>query len=429
MRIFSRHIPKKFARSYFEDVTEFNIRISRIQKDFLYFTRDHQFQKAQLLFQEIQELEALKREGFAPAKKEKTENLKSYVEKNDFINDELLDAFKQIGDLFGKPKKCLELLSELDNEIASFQSFLNCDFKKIKPGVGIFLPNYIWVPDFSPNYSYVNTYGLLRYLLRKKLQTHQIEKQDKLYTLSGFVVEASKIVANGALFIEQFLMGISLTHGIYTHYLQWYLIAVAFEKKLFSFDQRITLRDLLTTSVAKSQYQMDSEMVWPRLLDFVIQSTDPDKLYNFNLGAPQRSNSLLLRSPVNPHLRGYLLNSWHRNIAEFQRQFALTHPDSDPIPYICLVGAQTVFQQSFGACNVGMRAASVERFYRETLCNNVDIQSHETGAVITESAQEKFSIVDRQYQLIQSKKTKPNNFFRTAKLPTNNSNFFNELRF
>ena len=393
--------------------------ISENEGKFLSATNHHHFKGAQLLFRKRQRLAQLYHDRFFAelAHLEQREGdhrvnsswtrirqVTGFLTPSHFTfpknipaekQEAVIDAFVQMAILLSDHKQCIDLYKELDGQIAAFQPFLKCDFTQFTPGAGLFLANGLWAPNKSRLPS-VNTHDLLRYLMRRKLQTHHIETQDKLYTFSGFVdaQKADNIVRNGALFKEQFLMGASLLHGLNVHYLQWYLFAAAVEKKLLSFEKDLTLRDMISAMIDvkdNSQYDFSA---WNSIIDSINRTDFKKTCDHFYLGDPHRLNSFLQYSADIPHLRGYMLNEHHEKIKKFQQYFEFKY--SKKIPYACIMGGQAVAYNFFGMFDVGFTNATVDEYYQQHFKGKYTFNQSE--GILIESAKEQFSIVDKEYK-------------------------------
>ncbi len=315
----------------------------------------------------------------------------------------ILDGLEQIISLLGNPKQCVSLFKELNDKIAAFQPFLNGDLSKIVPGPGLLLHGSMWVPGNAPQENFPilgNTYGLLRFLMRKKLQGHGIETQDELYIFAGFVNPkiANAIVENGALFKEQFLMGSALLHGLYSHYLQWYLFSVAIEKNVITFQEEITLRDMLTAMIEVKTNT--GSVLWSAIIDFIVSpnccNIEPN---GFNLGSPHRLNSLVCSSSKElPYLSGYLLNSFYKNIIKFFEQVEIKLQGNTTELYSSLVGAQALASADFKGFDLGYTNDSVERYYTDHSKTGCDVKSFDKSTgVLVKSAEKRFSVIEKEY--------------------------------
>ena len=311
----------------------------------------------------------------------------------------IISAFEQITNLFSNPDHCIELLKELDQQIKAFEPFLQCNFATVVPGIKIRLYRSLQVPSFtSPTIPH--THGLLHFLIRKKLQSHGIEKQDELYTFSGFVNSkiADNIVRNGGLFKEQFLMGNALSHGIYPHYLQWYLIAAAVEKNMLVFDDNITLCHLLSAAVDVQSTQSNFSL-WGICFDFASTPRFNKNLSDFNVGAPHRLNSLLFFSDSIPHLRGYLINSFFKNIVKFQKH--VKNEYQKDISYLAIVGASAIAHNLFNLFDLGYDNHCVKKYYREQAKTGNDVVNFdEQSGILIKSAKKRFRIIEAQYNIL-----------------------------
>lgn len=284
----------------------------------------------------------------------------SQVQKN-----ALKDAFTQIAYLLADPLQCLNLLQSLDTQIERAQSFLGCDFSSIQPGAGIIISNYQWPnPPVADSPSISQTHGILRYLIREQLSKHGIDAQNELVTFSGFVEPelANSLIASGSLFKEQFLMGTALIHGLYSHYLQWYIISRALEEKLLHFKEDLTLLDVLRASV--SVKKSNGLLVWASLIDFIQKGSD---ITHYDFGSPHQLNNALLNSEKLVYLRGYLLNSWYKSIEKYRKTVG---EQASKITlnefYKLLITGQTLAGSYFDWFSLGNTAATIEGYYTKT---------------------------------------------------------------
>ncbi len=58
-------------------------------------------------------------------------------------------------------------------------------------------------------------------------------------------VKANALVTSGALFKEQFFLGNALTHGLYSHYFQWLLMALAIESGRIKLPDNLSLKEIM----------------------------------------------------------------------------------------------------------------------------------------------------------------------------------------
>jgi hypothetical protein len=252
----------------------------------------------------------------------------------------LIKIFKQIKKLLSDSPRCIELLKELDEDIRKNQHCINADFCQINPENPLKIEGFPFSFPTEPTQpqKFIKSYGLLRFLIRKKLQNHDIEKQDELITFIGFVdvEKANKIVEDGALFKEQFLTFLSIFHGLYSHYLHWYLLAIALEKKELNL-YGLTLRELLGYMV--NIFDDKGISMW----QFLIDLYDPKKL---NFSYPESLNSILLCNDSLPYLRGYLINSWFKNIEKLQKVMKEKH-HGQFLNYETILFSQLAFSPNF----------------------------------------------------------------------------------
>lgn len=220
----------------------------------------------------------------------------------------ILQTFASIRKLLHDIPKCIKLLQPLENALKINIPGLS----KIKSCEYITINRLKWPVIPEEGYPSVDKRGLLRLLLRDYLQRYGIETQDELYTFAGFVdtEEANKIVRSGALFKEQFLMGNALVHGVYTHYIQWYLIVRAFEKGYIKSD--LTPKDLLQASV--DIRTKSGVTLWTRIVDAVSHEEKPEGCVEYGLSSPHEMSSFLYNQEILPNIAKYLCHSLHRSL-------------------------------------------------------------------------------------------------------------------
>lgn len=314
------------------------------------------------------------------------------------------DTINQMITLLTYPRQCVSLLKELDKDIANHQFFLKRNFSARKPGVGLFLSYSLQVPALSSrlpsDLKSDITDDLLLYLIRKKLQPHGIETQDAIHTFVGFVDEdkANNIVRKGALFKEHFLTSNFLVHGVYSHYFQWYLFAAAVDEGIIVLPKGVTLKNVLTGIIDNGLLWSFSGTIslWQQMIDFFHLTPGFNAHHlNFYLGQPHRLNSLLLFSRNIPHLRGYLLELWHKNVIEFQAHYKEVY--SIEIPYNCLVAAQTAAGPYTNQFDAGEDFNnSIEDYYQK---KGIEHSYDKDAGIIKQSAKVRFAdipILDKQ---------------------------------
>lgn len=351
-----------------------------LQDIFLILVNTHRFEAAQVLF------------GYLNTTCRKTKN-ESQVEKKsntrhpewkDYASSLVVDEktapfkaiFNQMVALLENPARCLVLLEKLDRDLSVFFP----EMKDIVPGEGYTLIYDFHLPSApTASQSTIKTYHLFRCLLREQLEKFGIEKQSELYTFSGFVQPqaADCILKSGALFKEQFLRGNALLHGVYSHYLQWYLFSRAVEEGDITLPPGIRLVDVLFQAVVMKG---EDDPVWNKLIDLVEKPLfeKGDNLHY--LGSPHRLNALLLCAPELPHLRGFLLNQWYKNIHKLQDLCMTLYNKS--ISYECIIGAMAFSANIFNAFSLGYDNRQVKKYYPKTVKFNVS-----TGIVVKDAAQ------------------------------------------
>lgn len=309
----------------------------------------------------------------------------------------LKKAFRDIVSFFENPTQCLASLKKLDEQIFEQGSCLGFNFSLIKPGKPMSLFGDLCFPENNPDNTLIpNTLGLLHYLLREKLQKHGIEQQNELYTFSGFVdsQKADEVIKRGALFKEQFLMGNALMHGVYSHYLQLYLIAEALENRVITLDDGLTLKELLAAFITVKVLRDDNaSSVWTTIIDTLsrtqlIQIQEPTQFY---FGSPHRLQSALLYSPELPNLRGLLLNHVYRKLDRYKEMVNISF-NGKTVSDRCIIGAMAVSFHIFNLCDIDITNADVNSYYLK-MPSNIKRNFDQKTGIMTTSAKEKFRIL------------------------------------
>ena len=362
-----------------------------LSSKFLQHMNAHQFEKATLALRELQ----AKRSQYHSAHTPDKPITKPIVRIRFF--SEYLEPTKQVAmqkavyalrDLLADPLQCSQLLKELDTQLADFEPLLECDFSKLNPGPGILLSQQYIIPSESIlSLKTIDTKNVLLYLIQKQLTKEGINTQDRLYTFFDFINEqiANNLVRQGILFDESPLSGNAILHGIYTHYLQWYLFSIAIEKGVIKLDPSINLYEIMTAMVdSKVTYKTP---LWSSLIDHTEEVTSDERTdyFQFFLGSPHRLNLYLLSSPLTPHLRGYLLNEWVRDITTFQSFFY--HHYKKEISYESLAEGFAVANEAFDGLNLQITRKMIAQFYHQKKHKNV---SPETG-ILLENPEKKFA--------------------------------------
>ena len=363
-----------------------------LSSKFLQQMNAHQFEKATVALRELQ----AKRSQYSIRTHTPDKAIEKPIVRIRFFS-EYLESTKHtamqkavyaLRDLLADPLQCSQLLKELDAQIADFEPLLGCDFSKLNPGPGILLSQQYIIPSESIlSLKTIDTKNVLLYLIQKQLTKEGINTQDKLYTFLDFINEqiANNLVRQGILFDESPLSGNAILHGIYTHYLQWYLFSIAIEKGTIKLDPCINLVEVMTAMVdSKITYQVP---LWSSLIDHAEEATGDDRTdyFQFFLGSPHRLNLYLLSSPLTPHLRGYLLNEWARDITTFQSFFYDSYKKE--ISYESLAEGFAAANEAFDGLNLQITKKMIAQFYREKQHKDVCAQ---TG-ILVENAEEKFA--------------------------------------
>jgi len=403
------YLDKHFDLFLSKDLVELENNIEELECLFLRLVNEHFFIEAEPILHQVRFLTLHKNTYFCFSNREEKASFLKIKFKDCFPctfpdnisekrQEAIINAFEQITNLFSNPQQCIELLKELDEQIKVFEPFLQCDFSTVLPGNAIRLHRSLKVPS-SESPTIQHTHGLLHFLIRKKLQSHGVEKQNELYTFSGFVNSelANSIIRNGSLFKEQFLMGNSLIHGIYSHYLQWYVIAAAIEKNILVFQDNITLRDLLSAAVEVKLKGYNS--IWERCFDFVSVPRFNKDCSDFNIGSPHRLNSLLFFADDIPHLRGYLVNSFLKNILKFRQH--VKNEYQKEISYLCIVGASAISYSNFNLFYPGYDNNNIKNYYHTQAKTGVYVESFGTkSGILIKSAKELFALIEQQYNIL-----------------------------
>lgn len=316
--------------------------------------------------------------------------------------EQIEDAFVQIKELLCDVETCIELLQPLDNELSELLPQLG-DFKSLK---NIIVNGLLWPAAEPENYKPMQKNGALRMILRSYLQNHGIETQEELFTFSGFVETeaANAIVRKGGLFKEQFLIGNVLAHGLYAHYIQWFLVARAADTGRIKLAKDLSLRDVLQASV--DVQTRDKSPAWVCLVDNLTvlkgSPSDGDKErlfrgshdkrtrsipYRYRFSSPQELTSFLYTSSQLPHLRAYLLDSLYKYIRKIRFMMKLKFPESEPIEHHHIITGQVVGSWSFSRFDLGFFTKDVDQYYKENSKSKVEMDLN-TG-IITKSVKVK----------------------------------------
>ncbi len=290
----------------------------------------------------------------------------------------LIDAFAKIKELLCDLPTCIELLKRLDDGLGEQLPQLS----KIKPEQSIIIKGLPWPAITTENHQSLDKKRLLRSLLRSYLQNHGIETQKELYNFAGFVSSetANALIRQGALFKEQFLMGNALVHGLYTHYIQWYIIARAIDEGRVKFKGGLRLKDVLVASVDVKT--AGNTPAWTFVLDALSLSDYAAKCDKTRIHAashwvwmsryPTRYSfsyvndltSFLYTCPDDalPHLRGYLLDSLISSIEKTMKMLGEKASDIKPSHSNNIIAAQVLSSWHFDRLKIFSRP-DVEDYY------------------------------------------------------------------
>ncbi|WP_028388260.1 ankyrin repeat domain-containing protein [Legionella fairfieldensis] len=298
------------------------------------------------------------------------------VETTEELQMALKDAFLKIALLLAQPRTCINLLSDLDNQIKEYQHHFNHNFSKIDSDNFFVASNIPFPAEPKDDLKKIDCQGLLHYLMRTQLNKFGIDTQETLYYFAGFVDSkvADELVKSGALFKEQFLVGNALVHG-QSHYFQWYILSRALETGLLWFKGNLTLLDVLK-AVIEVKVKKDNSSVWPALIDYF--PTPP--IYYYDFGSPHLLNSALLCDATNPHLRGYLRNIWYKSIEKFQN--AMRSLSSEPLSYESIITAQVLAGPVFDLFK-GMTMKEVSHYYEHVAKNEACLLSDQDKSDIS----------------------------------------------
>lgn len=352
---------------------------------FLRLINTHQFSAAQLFFRLIQRITNRKnQDDFLPQLINKqntywnnlTRNFASSIlfktSTTEKRQEAISDAFTQIRMLLLDSESCVEVLKQLNNRIAALQKHLDpeLDFSAFEPGNPIYLYASMCIPQATTK-PHIKTHSLLLYVLFELLKQHNV-KHDKFITFSGYVDPgiADNLIRSGYLFKEQYLMMNALTHGVYSHYIQWYLIAAAIDAKKIILQDDLTLRDLMVAMINTSSGEKEQSS-WNRLLDYLIRNNHNIPINELQLGSPHALNSFLLFCKELPHLRGLLLNNWHHQIKKFQL-FTSNKETGEVLSYERIAEGQATAFSSADLFNLGHTNKDIVRYYDEKYAGNSD---------------------------------------------------------
>lgn len=362
---------------------------------FLFAMGNKFFDAAQAILQNLQRVFYLKGSNILPiihmptsAKMDKFEFPEGYTKTNAFIH-----AFKDIANLLEQPEKCIELLKTLDQEIELYQKKLDYDFSQIKAEPMLLSHNACVPKAPSDNITLPKeTHGLLRFLIRQKLQKFHIEEQNELYTFCGFVNQrdANNLIRNGCLFKEQYFCGNALFHGLYSHYLQWYIIARAIEDKVIKLKDGITLRKLLSAFV-DATYQNDS--AWVILIDQARGGLDKYSMGSDNIDidfhSPAQLTITLLLCDELPHLRGYLTQSSWKAIQKILKLFKTPPPS-----YECVVAAGALANEFFGYCHI-INTLRARQYYQTTAKTRTVVSGYMESNILAKDAGKRYKVASQ----------------------------------
>lgn len=306
-----------------------------------------------------------------------------------------LDAFAKIRELLCDIPTCIKLLMPVEEELEK----LFPQLREIEFSNKFAVKNLWWPGPVPENYQYLHKNGVLRRILRSYLQKHDIEAQDQLYTFAGFVEneKVNAVVRSGALFKEQFLMGNALTHGLYSHYIQWFLIARAIDTKRIILQAGLTLKEIMQASV---DIQTDKRTpAWGEIIDNVtpdpraaqedvvrlaIENEAPGKKVpsRYAFSSVVELSSFLYTTPELPHLRGYHLDSLYKNIHKIQVAAKEKFPEGQRIEHKQVIAGQMVAFWNFNRFKSGLSHDDVDKYYKAKPNGELD---RETG-IVTKSA-------------------------------------------
>jgi len=276
----------------------------------------------------------------------------------------ITDAADQIDTLFSKPSQCISLLGEAEQVLNQAAK----DLSLINPGKGFFIKDKLMVPSApEEEYGVVKFDHTLPNIIGEKLSKHGIGSGTPPF-FSGFIQteEANKIVKNQEIFCELPYTGNFILHGLYSHLIQWYILAVAYEKGILKFNGNLSLSDMLAASVDVSDEKYNSSL-WVHLFDSEnsYAAYRPLKVVSRHFGQPTRLNTTLLFSNALPTLQSWLLTyAWYMPIAELQHMLKDTYTQT--IPYELLVLGQSLNIANTDSISFGFSRKQIF----EQLCQN-----------------------------------------------------------
>lgn len=303
-------------------------------------------------------------------------------------NNEKLDNFKKFAiivlKLLDDVSKCDEYLSEIDEAI---KGYFGDRAKLLKTEPEFFEADAIKWPKYNDSHIGLKKDNFLTAFLRQKLQKHNINDEKIDLRFFDFIDDdvASSLVRSNILFKEQFLSGISLAHGVLTHYLQWYLIVKAYEDNYLDItDCGLNVAQFMAMSVDS---KIDGKKSWNYMIDIVASPSCKHK----SLRSVFECNSHVLTHDNLLFLRDYMLNSFFKKLDKIHD---IVTSKSDLIAknvgllakedfFDVVIAGQVFTRGRFNHFDLGLKTADLKKYYfdKDVLVREIkDLKQYESGS-------------------------------------------------
>lgn len=281
----------------------------------------------------------------------------------------LRKAYCNIMKLFSDLDNVKKYLSELDDMIASKFEYIGC-FIGFEPEL-VVIDGLLW-PKYNDSYNRgLRKNDFLADIIKSRLKHHGIGDDSDDLKFFGYVDRqvSKQVIANSSLFKEHFLSSTSLFHGVMSHYVQFYVLARAFEdnyggeieEKEGLAKSGFGVKELMQISVNAS---VDGMIMWNSMFD-TVANYDSKKMINFR--HPTDVNSYLLTNSDFKFLRNYSLHSFFKKLDKI---YAITSTKDDintsKEEYLnVILASQILSETNVDRVNLGIDVNDLAKYYRD----------------------------------------------------------------
>lgn len=290
------------------------------------------------------------------------------------LNSQDLDSkvricFETISDLLVDYDQCQKYFKELNDEIEDY--FGNDFLEIISDEQKFFFYEQLKWPRFDNSFWKFKKDAFLAKLIERQLNKFDININGSEVKFSGYVSPKKikhYVIDLKQIFKEQFFITLSLSHGVLTHYLQFYLISRAFEDNYRGFKGLdIEFNEILKNLFFKKiKYDNTKVVAWAYLIDNVFTE---DTTFN-NYGQVNYLNHHILTNNNFPYLRTFFLHSHFKKLEKIYHLFDKKFPgllDDQEVTkedfLNCVFLGNLASKGNFGYFDLGFDANDIFNYY------------------------------------------------------------------